>query len=58
MVIFQYGIQSVNLKNLPDSLEIDSMCCSLEKGNEKMRIEKFILQHRGVLSLKFSKVAE
>jgi hypothetical protein len=58
MVIFQYGIQSVNLKNLPDSLEIDSMCCSLEKRNEKMRIEKFILQHRGVLSLKFSKVAE
>jgi hypothetical protein len=34
------------------------MCCSLEKGNEKMRIEKFILQHRGVLSLKFSKVAD
>jgi hypothetical protein len=33
------------------------MCCSLEKGNEKMRIEKFILQHRGVLSLKFSKGA-
>jgi hypothetical protein len=31
----------------------DSMCCSLEKGNEKMRIEKFILQYRGVLSLKF-----
>ena len=25
MVIFQYGIQSVNLKNLPDSLEIDSI---------------------------------